>query len=120
MSAKPKSPKPLDHKRLLEDCDAEQAFANRCLHIFVRTTQADINDIAAAFDRKDPLDVIRLAHRIKGASGSIRAEFLGKQAAALETLAAAGDFEAAQNCFSRLRTEFEHFNRYIAALPLSD
>lgn len=120
MTSKTRNPNPVDREKLLEDCEDEQAFAVRCLHLFARNTQADINGIAAALDRNDFPEVARLAHRINGASASIRAEFLRQQASRLEQLAADEEPAATGDCFDRLRTELEHFNQYIASLSLLD
>jgi HPt (histidine-containing phosphotransfer) domain-containing protein len=119
MVAKQKSPKPLDQKKLLEECDREQSFANRCLYVFVRETQADIDSIAAALPTKDFPEIARLAHRIKGASASIRAEFLREKAEHLEMSASTGTPTGLDDCFALLKAEFERFNGYVAALPLN-
>jgi HPt (histidine-containing phosphotransfer) domain-containing protein len=112
-----KSQKRLDRKKLLDDCDGEAAFANRCLQIFVRETQGDIDAISTAFNNNDLAQVSRLAHRIKGASASIRAAFLRDEAALLDQLGCKGkEFEAAA-CFARLRTEFDNFKKFVATLP---
>jgi HPt (histidine-containing phosphotransfer) domain-containing protein len=107
---------PLDQRKLLEDCDDEMQYASRCLQIFVRETQADMEAIAAAFGRNDIPGVARLAHRIKGASASIRASFLLEEAARLYSLGNRGQVAEASRCFDRLRTEFEQFKQFIAGL----
>jgi HPt (histidine-containing phosphotransfer) domain-containing protein len=109
--------KPLDCKRLLEDCDDETSFANRCLQVFVRDTEADIDSIAAALGRNDFPRVAGLAHRIRIASASIRARFLQKEAAQLHVFCREGREEESMHCFARLRVEFDSFKRFIAALP---
>ena len=116
MAAKRKNTKPLDHKRLLEECDEEHSFANRCLHVFIRETQTDMDGIAAALAGKDFQEIARLAHRIKGASASIRAEFLQEKATLLEGSAGTGNHADVDDCLARLKLEFERFNQYIAAL----
>jgi HPt (histidine-containing phosphotransfer) domain-containing protein len=109
--------KPLDCKKLLEDCDEETSFANRCLQIFVRETQVDMDSIAAALGENDYPQVARLAHRIKGASASIRARFLQEEAARLQVVGGEEQGTEANLCFSRLRAEFDNFKRFIASLP---
>jgi HPt (histidine-containing phosphotransfer) domain-containing protein len=113
--------KRLDRKKLLDDCDGEASFANRCLQIYVRETQGDIDAISAAFSDSDLAKVSRLAHRIKGASATIRAAFLRDEAALLNQLGGKGkEFEAAAS-FARLRAEFDDFKEFVATLPrLSD
>jgi len=112
-----KAQKRLDRKKLLDDCDGEAAFVNRCLQIFVRETQGDIDGISAAFQHNDLAQVSRLAHRIKGASATIRAAFLRDEAANLNVFACEGrEFEAAM-CFARLRAEFDNFKKFVATLP---
>ena len=118
MGATPESPSPLDCEKLLEECDDEQMFAYRCLHTFSRDVQLDMNGISAALDRGDVSQVARLAHRIKGASASIRAEFIRRQAARLEALSEKKELASASECFFRLQAEFEHFKSFIANLPL--
>jgi HPt (histidine-containing phosphotransfer) domain-containing protein len=109
--------KPLDCKKLLEDCDDETSFANRCLQIFVRETQVDMDSIAAALGKNDYPQVARLAHRIKGASASIRARFLQEEAARLQVFGGEEQGAEANLCFSRLRAEFDNFKRFITTLP---
>jgi two-component system sensor histidine kinase/response regulator len=109
--------KRLDQSKLLEDCDGEASYVNHCLQLFVRETQGDIDAISAAFKDNDLARVSRLAHRIKGASASIRADFLRDEAARLDVLGGKGDgFEAAAS-FARLQTEFDDFKKFVAALP---
>jgi HPt (histidine-containing phosphotransfer) domain-containing protein len=106
----------LDRKKLLAECDDEQAFANRCLHVFVRETQADMKGIAAALEHNDFPGIVRRAHRIKGASSSIRAEFLKQQAAYLEILGNEEDLVAVRECYARLKVEFKHFKSFVNQL----
>jgi HPt (histidine-containing phosphotransfer) domain-containing protein len=117
MATKSERLHPIDRGKLLRECDDEESFANRCLHVYIRDTQLDINCIAAALDRNDFSSIAALAHRIKGASASIRAEFLRQQAARLEDLGGKGAITAAGECFDRLQVEFEKFKKFIAALP---
>lgn len=117
MASKPEKPLPLDSLRLISDCDDEQSYVNRCLHLFVRDAQEDLNGISAAFEQNDLSQIARLAHRIKGASASIRAEFLRQQAALLEALGSREEWTAANETFVRLQAEFEHFKNYIDTLP---
>ena len=112
-----KNQKPLDRGKLLEDCDGEASYVNRCLQIFVRETQGDIEAISAAFRNNDLGQVSRLAHRIKGASASIRAEFLRDEAARLDVLGCKGKGLEATACFARLQTEFDNFKKFVATLP---
>jgi HPt (histidine-containing phosphotransfer) domain-containing protein len=118
MATTSESPPPLDREKLLEECDDEPSFANRCLHVFARETQVDMDGIAAALGNNDFSQVAKLAHRIKGASASIRAEFLREEAARLEALGGKAELAAAGECFARLRTEFDHFKEFIATLPI--
>ncbi len=117
MATKPETPPPLDREGLLAECDEEQTFAHRCLHIFIRDAQTDLNGIAEALNNNDFPKIARLAHRIKGASAAIRAEFLRQQAARLEMLGGNAEPAAASECFARLRAEFEHFKSFVASLP---
>ena len=112
-----KNPKPLDRRRLLKDCDGETSYVNRCLQIFVKETQGDIEAISAAFGNNDLAQVSRLAHRIKGASAAIRAGFLREEAARLNALGCKGSGSEAVMCFARLRTEFDDFKRFVDTLP---
>ncbi len=113
------SQKPLDRSKLVEECDDEPSLVNRYLHIFVRETQLDMDGVAAALNNNDFYRVARLAHRIKGASASIRAEFLREEAERLEVLGSKGDSADLRECFARLRTEFVDFKRFISTLPPS-
>jgi two-component system, sensor histidine kinase and response regulator len=113
------SARAFDHEKFLEDCDDEPSFVSRYLNLFVKVTQDDIDGIAVALGENDFKQVSQLAHRIKGASASIRAEFLREEAARLEHLSGKGESAAAGECFARLRAEFEHFKKFIAALPLA-
>jgi HPt (histidine-containing phosphotransfer) domain-containing protein len=109
MAAKLKDSQLCDRKRLLAECDDEQSFANRCLHV-----------LSEALDEGDCLQIVRLAHRIKGASASIKAEFLRQEATRLEVFGRERDLAAMKECFARLQTEFKHFKKFIAKLPDAD
>jgi HPt (histidine-containing phosphotransfer) domain-containing protein len=117
MTARLKGPLPLDRERLLAECDDEQSFANRCLHVFVRSAQADIDGIVEAIRRNDFSQIVELAHRLKGASAVIKAEFLLQEAARLEAFGREEEFAAVGECFARLQVEFDRFNKFIATLP---
>ena len=117
MRTERKAQKKFDRRKLLEDCDGEAAFANRCLQIFVRETQADLDAISAAFRENDLARVSRFAHRINGASASIRAGFLREEAARLDLLGGERKKSEAAVCFAGLRVEFDKFKKFVAALP---
>lgn len=110
---------PLDCEKLLEECDDEPLLVNRCLQIFSRVTQKDMDGIAEALSQNDFSQVAKLAHRIKGASATIRAEFLRGEAERLEALGREGDSAELRECFARLQAEFDNFKTFIATLPLS-
>ena len=118
MATKHEVPPPFDCEKLLAECDDEESFAGRCLQIFVREAQTDLNGIAAALNKRDFSQITRLAHRIKGASASIRAEFLRQQAAHLEILGGKEELAEVSECFARLRSEFDHFKSFVATLPI--
>ena len=120
MATRAKSAQPLDREKLLEECDDEQSFAYRCLHVFAKSAQADIDGIAAALDKNDFSQIVELAHRLKGASGTIRADFLRQEAACLEAFGRKEELAAAGECFARLRAEFDHFKKFITVLPNSN
>ena len=117
MATRLKNQAPLDREKLLEECDDEQSFANRCLHVFVRCAQEDIDGIAEALHQSDFAQVVDLAHRLKGASSAIKAEFLRQEAARLEAFGRKETLAAVEECFARLRAEFDHFKKFIATLP---
>jgi HPt (histidine-containing phosphotransfer) domain-containing protein len=117
MAARLKGSLPIDREKLLEECDDEQSFANLCLHIFVRSAQTDIDGIIEALKRNDFLQIVELAHRLKGASAAIKAEFLMQEAARLEAFGREEELAAVGECFARLQVEFDRFKKFIAALP---
>ncbi len=117
MATVPEGLQPVDGEKLLAECDDEQSFALKCLHVFARDVQLDLDGIASALERNDFGLVARLAHRIKGASASISAEFLRQQAARLEVLGGKKELIAAGECFNRLKSEFEQFKEFVSSLP---
>jgi HPt (histidine-containing phosphotransfer) domain-containing protein len=89
--------------------------------VFVRETRKDMDILAAALGNGDFHQVVRLAHRIKGASASIRAGFLSEEAARLQIFGAERSGAEAGRCFARLQAEFQQFQQFIEAMPpLSD
>jgi HPt (histidine-containing phosphotransfer) domain-containing protein len=116
MAARLKGHLPLDREKLLEECDDEQSYANRCLHVFVRCAQADIDGIAAAIYEDDFPQIAELAHRLKGASAAIKADFLLQEAARLEAFGRSEEPAAVEECLARLQAEFDHFKKFIATL----
>jgi HPt (histidine-containing phosphotransfer) domain-containing protein len=117
MPTRLKSPPPLDREKLLEECEDEQSFANRCLHVFVRCAQTDIDGITAALYENDFAQIVEMAHRLKGASSAIRAEFLRQEAARLEAFGRKEASAAVEECFARLQTEFDRFKKFVGTLP---
>jgi HPt (histidine-containing phosphotransfer) domain-containing protein len=117
MATAVKNAKPLNHKELVKECDDEPSLVIRYLEIFVKATQLDMDCIAESLRKNELPGIAKLAHRIKGASASIRAEFLRAEAEQMEMLAGKGDSAGLKKCFSRLQAEFENFTKFIATLP---
>ena len=104
----------LDSSRLLELLGDARAETPQILDLFVRSTEGDLANLAAALTSRNSSRVANSAHRLKGAAGAIGAELLRREAARLEVLGLSGELAGAAECFARLQVEFDRFRTHVA------
>jgi len=100
-------PATLDRTKLTEMFGDEPPIIARLLQVFVDETRADLAGLAAACGARDAGRIVSLAHRVKGAAGSVGAEALRSEAEQLEFLGRRGELTAAGESFDRLKADFE-------------
>ncbi|HEU5158267.1 MAG TPA: response regulator [Streptosporangiaceae bacterium] len=89
------------------DPDADREAFTRIATMFITREGADIEELAAAIERRDADQIRQCAHRIKGAAGNIGATALSKISAEIEDIGRQGRLDGAPELLDRLRFEFD-------------
>ncbi len=110
---------PLDINKLLGQWNGKSKFVAKILQTFEQEAGSDIGSFEGAFALGDPAQVASVAHRLKGAAATIGAEAIRAEAAKLESMGRSGDLSQAQECVSRLRSEFERYRSFMQRMELS-
>lgn len=92
---------------LLKRCLGNLSFAQRVLSKFTSRLEDDVDELKEAMQKDALPDVVRLAHRLKGASANVAAEGLRKIAAEIEDQARSGQSCPPDAWFPRLEQEIE-------------
>jgi HPt (histidine-containing phosphotransfer) domain-containing protein len=114
------SPTPLNCEKLLSYFGDQPSTIAKLLALFTEEARADMADLVKACKTMNSARIASLAHRVKGAAGSIGAEPLRVEAAHLETLGRSGELKEAGDCIARMQVEFEAFSKYVAELMQKD
>ncbi len=104
---------PLDFSKIINELRDQPELISRLLRIFVAETQKDFDGLAAAFVAQDPRQIVRIAHRLKGAAAAVGAEPLKTEAAHIEGLALQGYLQQARDHMPILHGEFDRLYDYI-------
>jgi two-component system sensor histidine kinase/response regulator len=107
----------LDESRLTElgrlDPTGAAVLVSRLVECFLDRIPVDLADLRAAVDQQDAARVTRIAHRLKGAAGTVGSSGMVGLCEQLEVLAHSRPTASAGNLLPRLEQEF---NRVIQAL----
>lgn len=106
-----------DAKALLTRCLGNAQFARRVLATSRERVGSDLSELEQRMANLDTLAVARLAHRIKGACGSVAAVRAADHAAVLEQLALEGSPDRLPAQVSLLR---HAWSRFVAASSTTD
>jgi len=88
------------------DPDADREVFTRIATMFITKEEADIDELAAAIERRDADQVRQRAHRIKGAAGNIGATAMSMMSAEIESIGQEERLDGAPEMLGRLRFEF--------------
>ena len=112
----------LDESRLTElgrlDTTGSAALVGRLVECFLDRIPVDLADLRAALDEGDAARVTRIAHRLKGAAGTVGSSGMVGLCGQLEVLAHTGLLPLAGDLLSRLEQEFDRVIRAPDALVL--
>jgi HPt (histidine-containing phosphotransfer) domain-containing protein len=81
----------------------DQQFRNELVANYIANSNSLLADLEHAVARSDARAIARLAHRLKGASGSICAKVAAEAARRLETAAGSGDGAALASLLADVR-----------------
>lgn len=87
-------------------CDDDDRQLGEVIELFLATSAARLADLHNALDRQDTALVQRLAHSLKGSSGSLGALHLSALCGDLQKNAAQGDCAAAATTLEQVEAEF--------------
>ena len=113
-SAPPLSePEVFDRVTCLDRLGGDEKLLCRIVKVFLDNAQQDINHLTEALAVPDSAQVSRLAHKLRGASGSIGATALQALAAKLEVVAEERATERFAEWVAPLRQKFESLKRLL-------
>ena len=92
----------------------DRATTLEILRDFRDTTRVDIAGLRPAADRSGMVDLMRGAHRIKGASAMVGARALSEAAESLEAKARAGEALPAFEALAAVESAFAQVDRFTA------
>jgi two-component system, sensor histidine kinase and response regulator len=99
---------PVDLQSLAQLIDGDAEFERELLDsFFAGVTQTSI-DLQEQLRRDARQELMRTAHRLKGAAGNIHAQALREISAQLEALAATASPQQLVDCVARVRDEMQH------------
>jgi two-component system sensor histidine kinase/response regulator len=112
----------LDESRLTElgrlDTTGSAALVGRLVECFLDRIPVDLADLRAALDEGDAARVTRIAHRLKGAAGTVGSSGMVDLCEQLEVLSHTGLMPLAGDLLSRLEHEFDRVILALDALVL--
>jgi two-component system, sensor histidine kinase and response regulator len=111
-AAAPAPAPPVDYDALLQRCMGDREFADRILAKFQDRVGTDLDQLEQDLTAGDTEQVVRLAHRLKGAAANLSARALQEVASRLEALGRQGDRAGARVCMAEIRSEGRRFLEY--------
>jgi two-component system, sensor histidine kinase and response regulator len=112
----------LDESRLTElgrlDATGGAALVSRLVECFLDRIPVDLAELRAALDQEDDARVARIAHRLRGAAGTVGSSGMVSLCEQLEVLAHTGPVATAGDLLSHLEQEFDRVIRALDALVL--
>ena len=112
----------LDESRLSElgrlDATGTAVLVGRLVECFLDRIPVDLADLRAALDQGDAARVTRIAHRLKGAAGTVGSSGMVSLCEQLEVLVYTGPMASAGNLLSHLEQEFDRVIRALDAFVL--
>jgi len=106
-------PKVFDRPACLHRLRGDEAILRKIIKVFLEDAQQQINKLAEALAAADSAQVSRLAHKLRGASGSIGATALQELASKLEVAAQAQATDGFAMSVAPLRQTFEVLKRVL-------
>jgi PAS domain S-box-containing protein len=96
----------VDREALLNRVGGDEEVLREVVRIFLEDTPLQLEAMGKALVDRDAPTLRRLAHTLKGSSGTAGAVALQSAALALETAAAAGDFDSARSLAQPVKDQF--------------
>ncbi|HEY5725599.1 MAG TPA: response regulator, partial [Methylomirabilota bacterium] len=108
-------PPPIEPGPLADLTAGDQIMERDILREYRTANDADVAALTDALARKDLADVVRVSHRIKGASRMVGASALAAVCASIEQAGRRKDWPAVATEEDRLRREISRLNGYLSA-----
>ncbi|MCX8083755.1 MAG: ATP-binding protein [Calditerrivibrio sp.] len=100
----------------LQEISSDADFICKLLNIYKEDFERTYNDLKSACNSTDYDKILKLAHKIKGASYNVGATRLGDIAKEIEQKAKIGDIAEIVHCMDRLWHEFSQMKRYCSLI----
>ena len=106
-------PDQFDRSILLERVGGDEKICDHVLEAYLGDVPNQIGDLERAISDGDATIAHRIAHTLKGASGSVGATVLQEMALHMETAAEQGDLDAVKMKLDEFEREFEFLKNLI-------
>ncbi len=105
---------PYNINALLARCAGKSSLAEKLLNTFCSRTPDELAEMEKVLASGNLVELALMAHKLKGASATISAEPLRKEAARLEQLAKERNLADAELCMERVIQEYLQLKTYLA------
>lgn len=102
-----------DWDGLLYRLMGDKEFAEEIVHDFLNQIHLNLDALKQSLDKKDGVQVKKVAHIIKGASGNVGAVALQEIAEKIETAGSSGDLAKAQLHFTEFNNQIVVFKNEL-------
>jgi len=104
---------PLDHDELEQASLGDEAFERELLSEFLSSSGGMLSSIVGAVESRDPQQVHRAAHSLKGCCWTVGARALGAECEQLELKARGGVLEGAEDSVTRIQELYQQVDEYV-------
>jgi PAS domain S-box-containing protein len=102
-----------DANSLMEKISGDKEFFEELVNLFIEDTPKQLESIRNAYESKDMVNILHIAHTIKGSSGNFGASRLQNAALLLEQTAKTGDFSKITTLIGAVEMEFKILEKEI-------
>lgn len=106
----------IDWRLLQQLSDGDRKFERDLLSMYVKDTRSNLSELGDAITAQDVQRVTKLAHHLKGSSGSVGIKSLHSCAASLESQARQGELASSQQLLAEMMGLFQQVQGVLSQM----